>query len=1386
MARRAVRTACSSASLGTRRAPWVAEVPPAPARARTSQRDVPTSVNRCLDCFTRKASFKQALKPNSLFPAGAIAPASRSLRSQAFPILGWLAVFLFALRAHAAPGFLQIRNGYFSDSASGEYVVPRGLAYQIWNPPVGANQSFDQVDYDLLEFKKMYANSVRCEFVWSQIETREGQYDWSKPDHLVAQAEALGLKLFVIIGFQYPPPWFPKQWRGINDRYLSSKLEADYLSDVLNYEHPEARRVYANYLARVTERYQNSRAIGAWILGNEYAYFDLWEDPAKYPTRRFLGYDPISQASFRKHLATAYGGSIAALNANWGTSFPNFDAVLMLARYPSDHNSPGYHDLIQWRKKSIGDFIALGALAAQASDRNHLKTYSMVGGIFNGNDANNTAEDGKTIVERCAAAGVPLDFWSINNYAWASFGSELRSADFGIAKYQAQTGLPVMISETGHSSTEDSLGAGAAERQAKALPSTVWESLLSGAIGVHIFHWNDRSQFTQGYFLRERGFGIVNQNRTIKNPVYRNMLEMFRRFENLKIERLLGGSTNPPADVQFFWSTNADMVWPRANQENAMLWGALKRAGYQPGILDDLQFEGGAYTNAKALLLSRCTQMNPAHLDAILNDVLPRGIHVHANADLPGQYDAYYRRHPNWAARLSSLFGLNVANAVAGFETSPTNGLPEYRNVTLRGVGPLGPINASYSDNLESWKIWHGVRAATGTAAGTTVVTHTGLNNSQTPSPALQIKTIGAAKTAVNTFALGDTFGSRSDVHRWEIRYDWLRAIYRNHFGLTPALELSGADANYKFVIPDYRICRNGSVLISLLNEHTNTATVTLSAPGLLSGKTVENLTTGGILETNSDGSLQLTLKDDDYVLLYAYRRGAGQDESLINASPHKIWFESAPTAVWPKGSGYDLQIGYDTQGAALNLYASFERVRLPNQIYARSTNQVTVRGQGSGQVQVAIPDADPNDPDYISSPDGGHYVFHAWLEQNGAPVSETFLPGRLLWGVHPVTPWPATVVAGRTYSVTLGWQELPSYQTGDATPLDRAELWDSLRATAQLYNIVLELKSADQIVAQETFLTRRGTDRHAFSIAVPISAKGPFTWSAYAQTASNVQSHDVEENFEGRDRGAQYSAVPPVVKPEDPSFIRPWLSFTYAFPNSNRLEIWQNQGVQLEGSAGSQSAFLVMTNPPNQLFSGFGLSYVFPNDWALPVNPRQWTNYAFSFDFKESHGYNCVLEMQVKNADPLATGKWIQFAKPYSPGSNQWDTVKATLELFGPPTGLFGVFEPDKVHEIVVNILMISSNAQYVASIDNIKFDGPDTLLAAGEVFSIYSSANDSFRIQAITLNSNREVVITWLGAASLQSANDPGGPWTEVPRAASPFKVQPAEARKFYRLAR
>lgn len=1345
---------------------------------------------------------------------------------------------LFLLAAAAGLGFasdvLQIRGGYFWNPQTQSYFIPRGLAYQTWNPPVGANQSFAQLEYDFTEFKKLGATSVRAEFVWGAVETANGQYDWSKPEFMVALAEKLDLKLFIIVGFQYPPSWFPKEYYGINSegltpqlleclstnppaarmkcmplnmqRCLTTNLSTAlrskvlecftstnvsevlscisgllppetlqtilpcFLSDVLNFEHPQARELYRRYIQTLTSHFRDVPSIGGWILGNEYAYFDLWEPPTIFPVHRFLGYDAVSQAAFRSYLQELYKNDIASLNQRWKTAYPGFSDVVMPLRYPSDRHSPAYYDLSQWRKASIAGLVAVGAQAAQAGDPSHLRTYSMVGGIFNPNDANYTAEDPRAIVDRCQSAGAPLHFWSINNYAQTFRGSDLRSGDYGIAKYQELSGLPVMISETGHSSTENVMDPDSPARQPKAVPGQLWESLISGAIGTHLFHWNDRSQFS-GDFYRERGFGIVNDDRTPKQPVYDNVAGMLRRMETVKIEKLLGGSSNPPTDVLFFWSTNADLVWPRANQENAMIWGALKRLGYQPGILDDAGLARGEFTRGRALLLSRAGYMDPKDLQTIETHVLGGGIHLHANADLPGQFDSGGDLNPAWAAAMGRIFGFNAAGARAFWSSGVTSALSS----ELRFIAGPNPLpGSSLTRSITTWQIWQNLTATDALVP----VFHSGYQGNAPRTPALLLKSHPAARAAINTFALGE-ISVPAPIPRevtWDIRSAWLRAVYRDSFGLTPAIELTGLGAAY--VVPDYRICRNGSILISLLNEHTNRATVTISAPALLQGKTVETITGGAILAANSPGTVTVALEGDDYVLLYAYSSAAGP--SLIDPGSSRVWLLDAPASVAPRLQPYSLSIAYDTGGRPLTLRAALQ-IEGPNgRVLAQTEAPIPTLGRGTNQLQILLPDPDLNDSSYASSLNGGVYAWHVWLEDQGTRLSELTLPVRVAWAVRPVSI-PGKVIAGNSYPVTLIWEELPSSDPADPTPLARADLWDSLHATAEYYNLVLKLveRASGRTIIAQNFLTRSGTGKHTFDVEVPAGASGPFAWEAEIQPVESLVSHDVSDSFEGRLPGSL--SAQRKINGAAPSPLLPWIVYNYP---TNGAQEWFDEGVHPDASEGSQAAFLVVDNPPPPLgYSGFGLSYVFPEDWSLPTESGKRANFSFSYDFKEKHGHECILEMQIKNFDPNGTGKWLQFTKKYEPRPNGWDTIRATLDKFERPPNTFVSFNPDKIHEIVVNIRMIATDVVYEASIDRIEFNGPDRLVTAGPVWSVYESANDTLRM-TIEVGADGLPIVRWNSGAVLQNADEPAGPWRDLLEATSPRTITPSRSKKFFRL--
>jgi len=368
----------------------------------------------------------------------------------------------------------------------------------------------------------------------------------------------------------------------------------------------------------------------------------------------------------------------------------------------------------------------------------------------------------------------------------------------------------------------------------------------------------------------------------------------------------------------------------------------------------------------------------------------------------------------------------------------------------------------------------------------------------------------------------------------------------------------------------------------------------------------------------------------------------------------------------------------------------------LPAKIYGQSTIGSLANQRGSQTLSIPIPDADLNDPDYASTSDGAEYLFHAWLERHGAHVGDSYLPVRLLWGIRPQV-LPPVITPGSTYTIPVSWEEIPSYETGDPTPLSRAALWDSLSA-AQHYNLVLQLiGGAGQVVASATNVTAEGSGTNRFLIAVPPAAQGPFTWAAMLQTAPQTMSLDLYDSFEGRDRGL------------DRSPVHPWFSYVYSADNK---AVKLSEGVLYDpDNPTNKVAYMLVTNSPAAGgLSGFGIRRG-TNDWALPADHRLWSNYVFSTDFKETRGQDCFLLLQIKDAD----GNWLEFGTNYSPGQNRWRTIRGSVDQFVPPQPTAS-FDRTRIRDFVVNVQMRQTNLIYEAYFDNIRFLGPPDLEDAFE----------------------------------------------------------------------
>ncbi len=808
-------------------------------------------------------------------------PSSRaSKKLHAFFITA--ALLILCLTPCVSSAALTIQQGYFWDPDRQEPFIPHGFAYQVWNPPVFATQTLAEVDYDLEGMQQAHANSLRVELVWESVEPAEGVFRWDQADHLVKKAEALGLKLFVLIGYQYPPSWFAAHYPEAMARTVSGP------SPLLNYSHPQAKESFARFIGAVCDRYKASPAIGGWILGNEFAFYDLWENG---PIKSQVGYDDqVSLPSYRAFLAQTYGGSIERLNNAWGTDFQSFAEVPMARTYPEDRadheaiRNSGYHDLIQWRKRTIADFLAVGAKAAKTAAPNQLISYSIVAGIFNGLDPNYTGEDPLTITERCRAAGAPLDFMSLNLYAWALAGHELRSLDFGIAKFRDLLDIPVLITETGHSSTE-TLFPGAAGRQTEAIVGSTWEGMLSGAMGVHLFHWSDRNGFLATPYPRETGFGVVDQERQPKPKVYEAVRNMFQRMDELPLTRLLVGSQPPEPDILVYWPKEIDLSWNKTNEETASLWGGLRRLGFRPKLVSrSLAALGNTEIKAgqKSLLLPRNYQMRSDDLGALTN-LLDHGMHIHANLDLPGQFDTNHQDNPSWTAAMARVFGLDVSQARPAWESGTRPGADWSSGYApmLLNPEPAGILGQTQTKTIRTWKYWQGVRPASGGTAQAWIETESTLRL----GAALVTKEHPLARTAINTFALGDFVGPAillnspggAPTFAWDTRTTWLTAIYKNFFKMQPRIELTGPGSAY--VLADLRRTTDGW-LLSLMNEHTEPALVSVRADWLLrEGAAAVKELLSDDAGTGQQRLNRLILEGDGYRLFHITPAPQGQEE---------------------------------------------------------------------------------------------------------------------------------------------------------------------------------------------------------------------------------------------------------------------------------------------------------------------------------------------------------------------------------------------------------------------------------------------------------------------------------------------------------------------------
>jgi len=197
-------------------------------------------------------------------------------------------------------------------------------------------QDQEELLSDLPLLKRLGFTMVKIQESWAIDEPREGQYDFSRIERVIARAGELGLGVYLGLTMEQAPAWM---WKRYPDAYL---VYANGLAhnDPTQYclpadgkpgpcwDHPGAREAGERFVAALAGRLGRFENIWAW---------NTWQEIGFWPNEDgVLGfcYCPHTLERFRVWLFGRYG-SLDALNAAWYSAYTAWDDIEPPRRYAS-------------------------------------------------------------------------------------------------------------------------------------------------------------------------------------------------------------------------------------------------------------------------------------------------------------------------------------------------------------------------------------------------------------------------------------------------------------------------------------------------------------------------------------------------------------------------------------------------------------------------------------------------------------------------------------------------------------------------------------------------------------------------------------------------------------------------------------------------------------------------------------------------------------------------------------------------------------------------------------------------------------------------------------------------------------------------------------------